>query len=187
MKKAMVRKNFKLKRSELTSSQLNEISQKIIFQLMNKFDFSEKLVNIFLPIQKFNEIDLYSLINQVLSKKGMICINKTDFKNFSLTPYLFSPQSPIEISDFGIPEPLNGESVSLTEIHYVIVPMLAFDNNGNRVGYGKGFYDSFLSECNEETTFIGVNHFDDSIQINDIKEHDVQLHYVVTPRKIYEF
>lgn len=187
MNKALARKNFKLKRLELTSSQLKEISRKIIFQLNNEFDFSEKLVNIFLPIEKFNEIDLTSLIDHVLTKKGLICINKTDFKNHSLTPHLFDKQKKVEISDYGIPEPLGGEIVSPSKINYVIVPLLAFDNHGNRLGYGKGFYDVFLSECKEGTCFIGVNHFDDPIQIYDIKEHDVSLHYVVTPEKIYKF
>ena len=187
MNKALARKNFKLKRLELTSSELKEFSRKIIFQLTNEFNFSEKLVNIFLPIQKFNEIDLSPLIDEVLSRKGLICINKTDFKNHSLTPYLYSQQNKFELSDFGIPEPSNGKTISPSEIHYVIVPLLAFDNNGNRVGYGKGFYDVFLSECNKSATFIGVNHFDDSIQINDIQKHDIALHYVVTPEKIYKF
>lgn len=187
MNKASARKNFKLKRLEFTSSELKEISQKIIEHLTNEFNFSEKLVNLFLPIQKFNELDLSPLIDEVFSRKGLICINKTDFKNHSLTPYLFSKQNKIELSEFGIPEPSNGKKVSPSNIHYVIVPLLAFDNNGFRVGYGKGFYDAFLSECNEEATFIGVNHFDDSIQINDIQKHDVALHYVVTPEKIYKF
>jgi 5-formyltetrahydrofolate cyclo-ligase len=187
MNKALIRKSYKLKRLELSSSDLKEISLKIIVHLTNEFNFSEKLVNLFLPIQKFNEIDLSPLIDKVLSRKGLICINKTDFKNHSLTPYLFSQQNQLEISDFGIPEPLCGTTVSPSKIHYVIVPMLAFDNNGNRVGYGKGFYDAFLSECNEEATFIGVNHFNDSIQINDIQKHDVALHYVITPEKIYKF
>ena len=186
MNKALARKNFKLKRLDLTPSELNELSQKIIIQLINKFNFNEKLVNIFLPIQKFNEIDLTPLIDEVLIRKGLICINKANFKNHALTPYLFSKQNQIELSDFGIPEPSNGKKISPSNIHYVIVPMLAFDKNGYRVGYGKGFYDAFLSECNDSAVFIGVNHFDDSIKINDIKEHDVALHYVVTPEKIYK-
>lgn len=187
MNKTLARKHFKLKRLGFTSSELKEISQKIIVHLTNEFDFSEKLVNLFLPIDRFNEIDLSPLIDEVLSRKGLICINKTDFKNHSLTPYLFSKKNKLEISDFGIPEPSYGTTVSPSKIHFVIVPMLAFNNHGNRVGYGKGFYDAFLSECKEEATFIGVNHFDDSIQINDIQKHDIALHYIVTPEKIYKF
>ena len=112
MNKALIRKSYKLKRLELSSSDLKEISLKIIVHLTNEFNFSEKLVNLFLPIQKFNEIDLSPLIDKVLSRKGLICINKTDFKNHSLTPYLFSQQNQLEISDFGIPEPLCGTTVS---------------------------------------------------------------------------
>lgn len=187
MNKALARKNFKLKRLELTSSELKEFSRKIIFQLTNEFNFSEKLVNIFLPIQKFNEIDLSPLIDEVLSRKGLICINKTDFKNHSITPYLYSAKIKLEISDFGVPEPSNGTVISPKEINYVIVPLLACDKHGYRVGYGKGFYDAFLSQCNEKTTFIGVNHFNDLVQIDNIEEHDIPIHYLVTPEKVYKF
>ena len=56
MNKAFIRKRYKLKRLELTPKKLNDISLKIINQMNDTFDFSEKLINIFLPIEKFNEI-----------------------------------------------------------------------------------------------------------------------------------
>ena len=151
------------------------------------FDFSEKLINIFLPIEKFNEIDLTLLIDHTLNKNGLICINKTDFKNHSITPYLYSTEIKLEISDFGVPEPSNGIVISPKEINYVIVPLLACDKHGYRVGYGKGFYDAFLSQCHEKTTFIGVNHFNDLVHIDNVEEHDIPIHYLVTPEKIFKF
>lgn len=187
MNKAFIRKRYKLKRLELTPKKLNDISQKIIVHLINEFDFSEKLVNLFLPIDKFNEIDLSPLIDEILSRKGLICINKTDFKNHSITPYLYSAEIKLEISDFGVPEPSNGTVISPKEINYVIVPLLACDKHGHRVGYGKGFYDAFLSQCHEKTTFIGVTHFNDLVQIDNLEEHDIPIHYLVTPEKNFKF
>ncbi|MEZ0130689.1 5-formyltetrahydrofolate cyclo-ligase, partial [Flavobacterium sp. LBUM151] len=58
---------------------------------------------------------------------------------------------------------------------------------GNRIGYGKGFYDKFLAECKPETIKIGLSFFEAVNQIDDVFESDVKLDYCVTPLKIYTF
>ena len=67
------------------------------------------------------------------------------------------------------------------------MPLLAFDSKGNRVGYGKGFYDTFLSECQPGTIKIGLSLFDAEPIIEDTSKLDVSLNYCVTPNRIYEF
>ena len=69
----------------------------------------------------------------------------------------------------------------------VFVPLLAFDEKGNRVGYGKGFYDKFLANCKPETIKIGLSFFEAEDKIKEISENDMQLNYCVTPNKIYSF
>ena len=69
----------------------------------------------------------------------------------------------------------------------VFVPLLAFDTQGNRVGYGKGFYDTFLTNCKPETIIIGLSFFEAEAAIEDIFESDVPLNYCVTPEKVYKF
>ena len=73
------------------------------------------------------------------------------------------------------------------KIYYFIIPLLAFDKQGNRVGYGKGFYDRFLANCNPETIKIGLSFFEAETKITDVFERDVKLDYCVTPTKIYNF
>ena len=65
--------------------------------------------------------------------------------------------------------------------------LLAFNGQGYRVGYGKGFYDLFLTECRPDCLFVGVNHFNESTDIKDIESHDVPLNCVVTPDQIVRF
>ena len=67
------------------------------------------------------------------------------------------------------------------------MPLLAFDKQGHRVGYGKGFYDVFLSKCQPETIKIGLSFFEAEELIADIYETDVKLDYCVSPNTIYEF
>ena len=69
----------------------------------------------------------------------------------------------------------------------MFVPLLAYDKLGNRVGYGKVFYDQFLSECSPETLKIGLSFFEPEEQINDVFENDIQLDYCVSPHTIFKF
>jgi 5-formyltetrahydrofolate cyclo-ligase len=55
------------------------------------------------------------------------------------------------------------------------------------VGYGKGFYDRFLSECNPETIKIGLSFFDAEELIEGVFENDVKLDYCVTPNTVFSF
>ena len=61
---------------------------------------------------------------------------------------------------YGIPEPVGGTEMMPAEIELIIVPLLVFDINGNRVGYGKGYYDRFLKSCSENALKVGVSFFE---------------------------
>ena len=60
---------------------------------------------------------------------------------------------------YGIPEPINGIQINSDIIDVVFVPLLAYDSKGNRVGYGKGFYDRFLENLGSKTIKIGLSFF----------------------------
>jgi 5-formyltetrahydrofolate cyclo-ligase len=69
----------------------------------------------------------------------------------------------------------------------VLVPLLAFDESGYRVGYGKGFYDRFLQQCRKDVLTVGFSYFDAIDKIEDTHQFDVPLNYCITPHRIYEF
>jgi 5-formyltetrahydrofolate cyclo-ligase len=65
---------------------------------------------------------------------------------------------------------------------------LTLDKRGHRVGYGKGYYDRFLSKCSPRCRFIGLSHFDNLEGIiSDITSSDIKLNGCVTPNKVYRF
>jgi 5-formyltetrahydrofolate cyclo-ligase len=65
--------------------------------------------------------------------------------------------------------------------------MLAFDKQGYRVGYGKGFYDRYLKRCQPDVMKVGFSFFPPVDQIEDINANDVPLSYCITPHQIYAF
>ncbi|NRA12160.1 MAG: hypothetical protein HRT57_09425 [Crocinitomicaceae bacterium] len=101
---------------------------------------------------------------------------------------LFESKDQLEISRWGIPEPNRGRVIAAEHFDIVIVPLLAIDKVGQRVGYGKGFYDRFLSKCSPRCIFIGLSHFDDlADKIEDSTADHIKLNVCVTPNNIYRF
>jgi 5-formyltetrahydrofolate cyclo-ligase len=103
-----------------------------------------------------------------------------------MTSILLTDATKIEVNRFGIPEPVEGIEVSPTSIDVIFVPLLAFDKAGNRLGYGKGFYDIFLKQCPASVLKVGLSLFpaEDAIPA---ETHDQPLDYCITPSKIYSF
>jgi 5-formyltetrahydrofolate cyclo-ligase len=91
------------------------------------------------------------------------------------------------INRYGILEPSNGEIVDPLAIDIVMIPLLAFDQLGYRVGYGKGYYDRFLCKCRRDVIKIGFSFFEAEPVIKDIDNYDVPLNYCITPLRVYEF
>jgi 5-formyltetrahydrofolate cyclo-ligase len=88
---------------------------------------------------------------------------------------------------FNILEPISGDIVPPEQLDVIFVPLIAFDMRGYRVGYGKGYYDRYLSQCRADAVKIGFSFFDAIEYIEDIDEFDVPLNFCITPRRIYEF
>ncbi len=68
-----------------------------------------------------------------------------------------------------------------------LIPLYAFDKNGYRVGYGKGYYDRYLKRCSEDLIAVGLSYFEPVDIINDTNQFDVPLSFCITPHTVYEF
>jgi 5-formyltetrahydrofolate cyclo-ligase len=102
-----------------------------------------------------------------------------------------TPATPLLASRWGIPEPLADPTTEVAPAQFdaVLVPLLACDQQGQRVGYGGGFYDRFLAECQPGTRFIGLTILDDAPvpTLADVLPTDVPLHACLTPGGVWNF
>ena len=110
-----------------------------------------------------------------------------NFENTTMQAFLVNEDTEFKLNKYGIAEPINGIEIAATEIDMILVPLLAFDINGYRLGYGKGFYDRFLPACREESIKAGFSFFEPMDPIDDINQFDVPLTTGITPEHIYEF
>jgi 5-formyltetrahydrofolate cyclo-ligase len=120
-------------------------------------------------------------------KDKNVVISKSDFQTREMTNFLLTDTTIIKKNKWNIPEPAEGIEVPAHKIDVVFVPLLAFDLEGHRVGYGKGFYDIFLAGCRKDVMKIGLSLFEAEERISGVLSSDVPLDYCVTPHKIYDF
>jgi 5-formyltetrahydrofolate cyclo-ligase len=187
MTKQQIRENYKKKRSIVTNDQLNTISESICSILFENFELRNKTISLFLPIEEQNEINTYLILEKAIFNGTRVGLPKINNQNISLKHFLFENTQQLIVNKLGIPEPSYGKELFSTEFDIVFVPLLAIDLKGNRVGYGKGYYDRFLKECKEECLFIGLHLYDEFTNIEDINIFDIALHYCITPTRIIQF
>ena len=112
---------------------------------------------------------------------------KSNFETLEMTNYLLTDNTKFQKNEYDIYEPIDGLEVAKSKIDVVFVPLLAYDKKGNRVGYGKGFYDIFLSKCREDVVKIGLSFFEQEELIEDVSQSDIKLDFCVTPMAINRF
>jgi len=187
-KKELRDKYLKL-RLALSPEELARQSQIICDSFFSLIDLTKiRTIHIFLPIDSKKEPDTWLIIDRLKKEHAHIRVSipKIDDAN-RLENLFFKDKQQIAVNKWGIPEPQYGEPTPTKEIDLVMVPMLAFDQAGNRVGYGKGFYDAFLKECRSDCKKIGLSFFEAIENIKDIQPHDERLTHAITPARIYTF
>ena len=187
MTKAELRQTYKSLRKQLSEDQAEDLSLKIANQLLSLPIWNHEFYHIFLSITEHKEINTEYILNILSGKDKHIVIAKSDFSTLEMTHYLLTDSTTIKKNEWNIPEPLSGISIDSKQIDVVFIPLLAFDETGHRVGYGKGFYDKFLLNCKPETIKVGLSFFKSEKQIIDVFEGDIKLDYCVTPQHIYNF
>jgi len=188
--KATLRKLYLEKRQNLSRSEYWMLTDALMDQV-KIFNWSEYLmVHVFMPIRKNNEVDTFSILNHFKENfpNLKIVIPRTDFKNLDMENVLYDHEYTIlGRNKLDIPEPIHGKIISAHQIDLVLIPLLAFDKKGNRAGYGKGFYDRFLSTCRPDVKKLGLSLFDPVDEIYDLNEFDIKMDACISPAKIWDF
>ncbi len=187
MTKKELRVKYRQLRNSLSESDIEERSVAIANQILQLPIWEKTYFHVFLPIVENKEVNTEFILHILSGKDKEIAVSKSNFDTLKMTHYLLTDNTKFKKNKYNIPEPLEGLEVPVTKIDVVFIPLLAFDIKGNRVGYGKGFYDSFLAECRTETLKIGLSFFEGEKSIDDVIENDVKLDFCVTPEIIYEF
>jgi 5-formyltetrahydrofolate cyclo-ligase len=187
MNKQELRLKYKKLRQDLNQNQLEDFSIQIANNVLKMDIWDNTYFHIFMPIQINNEVNTTYLLSVLQGKDKEIVVSKSNFETLEMQHYLLTDNTKFVQTKYGIIEPISGLEVPVEKLDVVFVPLLAYDYKGNRVGYGKGFYDKFLFNCKPDCIKIGISFFEPEIVIEDVSLADVCLNYCVNLDKTIKF
>jgi len=187
MTKTELRKKYKGLRKSLSYDQIEDYSLNIANQLLSLDIWDHSFYHIFLTIAQQKEVATDYILNILAGKDKHTVISKSNFEDSSMSHFLLSDDTALKVNSYGIPEPKNGIPIATQMIDVVLVPLLAYDIQGNRIGYGKGFYDRFLRECRTDTLKIGLSFFEPETEVFETDPNDIPLDFCITPYRAYQF
>ena len=187
MTKKELRKKYKELRNDLSFDEIEDLSLQIANNALKLPIWNFENYHVFLTIHEHKEVQTDYLLHILNGKDKNVIVSKSDFETRTMNHVLLTDNVTIKKNEWNIPEPQNGFSVADNQIDVVFVPLLAYDVFGNRVGYGKGFYDLFLSKCKTDVVKIGLSFFDPEEIIEDMFVEDIRLDYCITPDTIVKF
>jgi len=189
MDKSALRNIYINKRNLLTPGEYEQLNLHLYQNFFASVDLSiVKVLHVFLPIEEKREPDTWPIVERVRREFAHIRLSvpRVNTKTHLLEHFYFEGLHQLQKNKWNIWEPKQGIPTPLEKIDMVLVPLLAFDQQGHRIGYGKGFYDKFLSTCKSSTVKIGVSLFSPVEKIV-AGETDVILNHCITPTHYYTF
>ena len=184
--KETVRTLFLFLRLALSPATHEELSLAIGNQCLQLPIWELEYFHLFLPITQKAEVDTSFILTLLKGRDKQIILPKVTMES-SLTHILLTDATKIVKNKWGIPEAESGIPIAPSMLQVIFIPLLGYDSQGNRVGYGKGFYDAFLKSCKPEVLKIGLSFFEPVAQVKGIHSEDILLDYCVTPETIHQF
>ena len=188
MTKAQLRKNYQVKRNALSAVQRQKLEDLMLIQFQQLNIEIPECIMTYAPFEKTNEFDPTLITDYCYFKNPrQLLFYPVMGRDQSMNCVLVDDETLFENNKYGISEPVDAEIRVADEVDLIIVPLLAYDVRGHRVGYGKGYYDRFLRDCRDDVLKIGFSFFEPEQVIPEVNRYDVKLDYCITPHRIYSF
>ena len=189
MEKKALRKQFLAERKQLSELQRLKLDDLLLLQFQQLNYQGIQTVLSYWPLAEKAEPNsfLCSRYLRFILPELAIAYPVIDAAGIKLKAMAVEEETIFQSNAWGIPEPQNGKILSPETFDLVLVPLLIFDRQGFRVGYGKGYYDRLLANCRKDIVKIGFSYFEPVDKITDTDQFDVPLTYCITPQHIYEF
>ena len=186
MLKSELREIYRSKRAKFSREHLLAKSLEISNQLLLLPLWDYSYFHLFLNDEHSAEVDTTPILTLLQGRDKNIVVPRVKEPR-DLEHFLLTDNTRLNTNRWGIPEPVEGIPIDPKKLDVVFIPLLVYDNQGNRLGYGKGFYDNFLKQCRPDCLKVGLSFFPPEKQHWPVEAHDVRLDFCVSPDKIYPF
>ena len=175
MNKSQIRKKILKIRKQKKIKKFN-FNFDLILNILKKKKVLGKIIGGFYPYNY--EIDILQILEKFEKKKFTITLPKIK-KNSQMDFFQWSTNDPLSINKFGIPEPIS-EMVKYPDV--LLVPIVAFDKNFNRIGYGGGFYDRYIKKIRKrkKVLTIGFAYTFQKVKKIPTNNYDINLDFIIT-------
>lgn len=178
-----IRKVYKQRRAWMSHEEVTEKSLAAARLFLNS-QIYKKARQIMLYIPLGNETDTTAIIDAAFADGKTVVFPATDEKSGEITPYIASRDTVFIKGAFSVKEPINAKKADMSKTDVVLVPGIAFDKSGARIGFGKGCYDRLLEDsaaakvgyCYDFQVFGGITP----------EEHDVRMNFLVTEKGLFK-
>ncbi len=154
------------------------INFKFLIKILKDKKIQGKLIGGYYPYNR--EVDILEILLKLEKKKYSILLPKIK-KNSQMNFFNWSIRSPLRINKYGIPEPIS-HTIKYPDI--LLVPVVAYDKNLNRIGYGGGFYDRYIKKIKKikKVITVGFAYSFQKVKKIPIKKYDIKLDYIITEK-----
>ena len=175
MNKSDIRKKI-LKIRKINIYKNQKINFKSLLKIIRKSKITGKVIGGYYPYNY--EIDAIEILKKLEKFNYHLSLPKIR-KNYQMDFFQWSTKDPLEINKFGIPEPVS-DVIKLPNI--LLIPLVAFDKNRNRIGYGGGFYDRYIKKLKKKKKIltIGLAYSFQKVKKIPITKNDIQLDFILT-------
>ena len=179
MNKNQIRKKILQIRKQNTLNNI-EISFRDILKILKKEKITNKTIGGYYPYNY--ELNPTKILEKFEQLNFRISLPKIK-KNFQMDFFYWPTQDPLYINRYGIPEPTSNKIIYPS---ILLVPLVAYDKDFNRIGYGGGFYDRYINKAkkNKKIITIGLAYSFQKVKKVPINKYDIKLDFVVTNKKI---
>ncbi len=177
MNKSEIRKKILKLRKKYYSSNLN-ISTNLVIKLLKKNN-NKKIIGGYYPFN--SEINTFPILEKLEKLNYILSLPVID-KNSEMNFFDWSTKDPLNVNKFGIPEPISNK---IRYPDFLLVPLVAYDDDNNRIGYGGGFYDKYLKKIKKVKKIITIGLAFSFQKVKKIPSeiHDIKLDFIITEKK----
>ena len=189
MTKKEARRHYKKKRDAIDPAWQQKADDLILIQFQTiDLPFMERVMS-FYSIPEKKEVNSFLLTDFLHFRNPalQLAFPRMNVAHLSMEAVAVTADEAFEENEYGINEPIGNDIIDPQHLDLVLVPLLAIDKQGHRVGYGKGYYDRFLARVSDECLKIGLSYFEPVERIADTDQYDLPLDLCVTPQQVYVF
>ncbi|MEI7541744.1 MAG: 5-formyltetrahydrofolate cyclo-ligase [bacterium] len=184
MDKTILRKKYRLLRDKLSSRQILQKSDEIAACFIDVFyPLIKKPKAVMIYISTQSEVSTSEIIQYLLQKRIKVYVPCID--NGIIIPVLYTKSCSLVKGAFNIEEPKKKTKLPrTTNLDLIIAPGIAFDNKGNRIGFGKGFFDKFLATLDTTSIKLALAFETQLVKKISSAKHDMKMDYIITEKRL---